>query len=99
MRLRNNNSLLLWARNSHSRRCVDVAGCALFAKRRAMAVDSFFFYLKNAITPASALLYARERDMKMWSDVNIICFLCIAAINLAVGAKSVPIKNIFGPLY
>jgi hypothetical protein len=58
-----------------------------------------FFYLKNAITPASALLYARERDMKMWSDVNIICFLCIAAINLAVGAKSVPIKNIFGPLY
>jgi hypothetical protein len=59
-----------------------------------------FFYLKNAITPALALcLYARERDMKMWSDVNIICFLCIAAINLAVGAKSVPIKNIFGLLY
>jgi hypothetical protein len=34
-------------------------------------------------------------DMKMWSDVNIICFLCIAAINLAVGAKSVPIKKYF----
>jgi len=41
----------------------------------------------NAISLAVVCGY-----MKMWSDVNIICSLCIAAINLAA-EQSVPIKS------